>query len=194
MTAAEKPHIAVIGAGLSGLRCADVLLQHGLRVTVLEGRDRVGGRLHQTRLANDHWIDMGPNWIHGATGNIMLDLAMQTGTAAVDVHDVSCSFDETGDHVPTLESVKYETIMWDMIEEAFELSETKGESVDAQKSLVDFFEERLPVKIADGDEGAAKKRKIVRQLCEGWGAFIGSPAMRQSLRFFWLEKCIDDGK
>lgn len=41
----RKPHVVVVGAGVSGLRCADVLLQHGCRVTVLEARNRVGGRV-----------------------------------------------------------------------------------------------------------------------------------------------------
>lgn len=40
-----KPHVGVIGAGFSGLRCADILVQNGARVTILEARDRVGGRV-----------------------------------------------------------------------------------------------------------------------------------------------------
>lgn len=43
--AGRIPHVCVVGAGVAGLRCADVLLQHGVRVTILEGRDRVGGRV-----------------------------------------------------------------------------------------------------------------------------------------------------
>lgn len=41
----RKPHVCVVGAGVSGLRCADILLKAGLRVTVLEARNRVGGRV-----------------------------------------------------------------------------------------------------------------------------------------------------
>ena len=43
--AGRVPHVCVVGAGIAGLRCADVLLQHGIKVTILEGRDRVGGRV-----------------------------------------------------------------------------------------------------------------------------------------------------
>lgn len=39
------PHICIVGAGISGLRCADILLQQGFQVTMLEGRNRIGGRV-----------------------------------------------------------------------------------------------------------------------------------------------------
>lgn len=38
-------HVGIIGCGLAGLRCADILLQRGIRVTMLEARDRIGGRV-----------------------------------------------------------------------------------------------------------------------------------------------------
>ena len=41
----QKPHVCVIGAGMAGLRCAKVLSDKGVKVTVLEARDRVGGRV-----------------------------------------------------------------------------------------------------------------------------------------------------
>lgn len=43
--AGKIPHVCVIGAGVAGLRCADVLLKQGVKVTILEGRNRVGGRV-----------------------------------------------------------------------------------------------------------------------------------------------------
>ena len=39
------PHVCIVGAGFAGLRCADVLTQKGIKVTILEGRDRIGGRV-----------------------------------------------------------------------------------------------------------------------------------------------------
>lgn len=50
-------HIVIIGAGLSGIYAA-TLLQHHFRVTILEARDRIGGRVHTVE-----GFDMGPSWV-----------------------------------------------------------------------------------------------------------------------------------
>jgi NADPH-dependent 2,4-dienoyl-CoA reductase/sulfur reductase-like enzyme len=50
--AGKIPHVCVVGAGVAGLRCADLLLKHGVKVTVLEGRNRVGGRACLTGCSN----------------------------------------------------------------------------------------------------------------------------------------------
>lgn len=39
-----RPTVGVIGGGISGLRCSDILLENGFEVTVLEARNRLGGR------------------------------------------------------------------------------------------------------------------------------------------------------
>ena len=42
----SKPrHVGIVGAGISGLRCADKLLSQGFEVTIIEARDRIGGRV-----------------------------------------------------------------------------------------------------------------------------------------------------
>ena len=38
-------HVGIIGAGLAGLRCAEVLVEEGVKVTIIEARDRLGGRV-----------------------------------------------------------------------------------------------------------------------------------------------------
>lgn len=41
-----KKHVCIVGAGIPGLRCADILLSHGFDVTILEARDKIGGRVY----------------------------------------------------------------------------------------------------------------------------------------------------
>ncbi len=186
-------HIAIVGAGLSGLRCADILAQNGFQVTVFEGRDRVGGRVHQIQLANGKYVDMGANWIHGTNGNTILDIAKATGTSTNSLDESSSSFDEFGVRFPSTKRTKYETVMWNIIAEAFEYSKHSGAEIDPTKSLLDFFKEKIPQHIPETEADYEKERLMMLQMCESWGAFIGTRIARQSLKFFWLEECIDGG-
>ena len=59
-------HVIVIGAGAAGLAAARELARAGARVTIVEGRKRVGGRIFTTRLRD--WplpIELGAEFIHG---------------------------------------------------------------------------------------------------------------------------------
>ena len=41
----QRPRVGIVGAGLAGLRCAEVLINEGVEVTILEARNRIGGRV-----------------------------------------------------------------------------------------------------------------------------------------------------
>ncbi|KAL2261833.1 hypothetical protein VTK26DRAFT_3217 [Humicola hyalothermophila] len=187
----SRPHIGIVGAGVAGLRCADVLLRNGFRVTILEARSRVGGRIHQERLPNGHLIDVGANWIHGTTDNPIMDLVRETKTEVGVWDNRSYAFDEDGELLPLEESEKYSTLMWDIIADAFEYSNKHGSEIHPDKTLFDFFQEQVPVRIPDSEEGYERKRRILLQMAELWGNFVGSPLSQQSLKFFWLEECIE---
>jgi monoamine oxidase len=62
------PRVIVIGAGISGLVAARHLHASGFSVTVLEARERVGGRTW-TNGELDLPIDLGASWVHGADTN-----------------------------------------------------------------------------------------------------------------------------
>ena len=64
----------VIGAGLAGAAAARTLANAGVRVIVLEARDRIGGRIWSDR----SWgvpVELGAAWIHGTGGNPLVPLA-----------------------------------------------------------------------------------------------------------------------
>ena len=72
--------ILVIGAGMAGIAAARTLHDAGCRVTLLEARDRIGGRTHtDSSLGVD--IDLGAAWIHGPTANPLVPLARQHGVS-----------------------------------------------------------------------------------------------------------------
>ncbi|OLN86370.1 putative polyamine oxidase 4 [Colletotrichum chlorophyti] len=186
-----KPHIAIIGAGLAGLRCADILIQHGLLVTIIEGRERLGGRMFQDKLPNGQTVDLGPNWIHGTDDNPMLDLAKDTGTAFGCWDKRSHVFDESGNLLSLEESEHFSGMMWDIVQDAFDYSNKNSATIHPDESLWDFMQHRLEEKIPDTEDDFARKRAIVLQVAESWGGFVGSPVQKQSLKFFWLEECIE---
>jgi len=67
---AARPSVdcIVIGAGLSGLRAARCLMDHGVdKVLVLEGSNRVGGRLFSMRFNEHTTVECGANWVQGAS-------------------------------------------------------------------------------------------------------------------------------
>jgi hypothetical protein len=71
----------VVGAGVAGLTAARLLARGGLKVTVLEARNRAGGRIHtwnvddkstfsSSQQHNDaNLVDLGASFVHGHIGN-----------------------------------------------------------------------------------------------------------------------------
>jgi monoamine oxidase len=74
--------VAVIGAGAAGIAAARQLQGSGLRVQILEARDRVGGRAHTT-LSHGVPADLGAAWLHFAKENAWTTLATEMGCNVV---------------------------------------------------------------------------------------------------------------
>jgi len=83
----RAPHIvdvAVLGAGAAGLAAAAALAERGLRVSVLEARDRIGGRILTLADPSLDWpIELGPEFIHGHAPATRA-LLEQSGGIAID--------------------------------------------------------------------------------------------------------------
>lgn len=74
----EHVDLIVVGAGVAGLAAASILVREGLRVVVLEARDRIGGRTHTER-EGDRVTDLGASWIHGITDAPVYEAALAFG-------------------------------------------------------------------------------------------------------------------
>jgi hypothetical protein len=131
----------------------------------------------------------GPNWIHGTLNNPILNLAKQTGTALVTVEDQACVFDQKGEVINNDKATELLDLVWEIIREAFKYSNEECWNIAPEKSLKDFFIEQVVEKgLSEEDQ------MLVLQMAEMWGAFIGDPLERQSLKYFWLEECLDGGE
>jgi len=83
MSARTDCDVAVIGAGISGLKAALALEAQGFRVRVLEASDRTGGRIHSMRQLGDN-AEAGATYI-GAGYRRFMALADEYGIPLIDV-------------------------------------------------------------------------------------------------------------
>lgn len=111
----DLPCVIIIGAGLAGLSAASALLEAGFRVTLLEARSTVGGRIASHQLQNGEYIEFGAQFLHGIKGSPLLPLLNKFKVDIQPIEKSQCqSYDHTGkkidpaDFVPIMEKYKDE--------------------------------------------------------------------------------------
>lgn len=73
VTKREQADVVVVGGGIAGLVTARELGRCGLRVVVLEARDRLGGRVWTDhRLGRD--LEMGGTWVHWVQSHVWAEI------------------------------------------------------------------------------------------------------------------------
>lgn len=123
--------MVVIGAGIAGLAAAADLVKGGAQVTVLEARDRIGGRIHTSLAWPDLPMDLGASWIHGLDGNPVTDLARAAGARWV-----TTSYDSTRTTIaPQLAALGARDAGTAWAERLFEQAMERAEELEADVSV-----------------------------------------------------------
>lgn len=86
-------HIVIVGAGAAGLMAARALARTGKRVTLLEARDRCGGRIHPLPASEfGYAADGGAEFVHGEAP-VTRGLAREAGLSVRTIGGTQWSFD-----------------------------------------------------------------------------------------------------
>lgn len=131
----------------------------------------------------------GPNWVHGTDDNLLLELAKETGNHLASPSEDAYVYDAYGNLVNCQQVSESFDLIWEILAEAFRHSNENCEYIPPDVSLKDFFRDKLLARKLN-----AETRSFILELAEMWGAFIGDAFEKQSLKWFWLEECLEGGE
>jgi polyamine oxidase len=130
-------HVLVVGAGMAGLTAARALHEDGVNVTVLEARDRLGGRVW-TQDVEGVSIELGAWFFHGVKGSPLADFSDAEGIAYTPYSLLSTArvWDEaSASMVGTFGTAVMETALYQFWDELVELRTELGASADAHSGI-----------------------------------------------------------
>lgn len=183
--------VCVIGAGVSGLRAAGLLAAAGLEVTILEARDRIGGRVNQKSLLG-FLVDVGASWIHGTQGNPFVGLAEKVGATTVPCGAVHSICDQNGNWLNSDSAQNLYEEVWEIVEMAMEKSRKEYSVLPDSTRMMDFFREEVKRRRLQAKNPEVYEVLMV-QIVEMWGAFMGNECVYQSLKSLWLDAGLEGG-
>lgn len=127
--------ILIVGAGMAGLAAARQLADKGHTVTLLEARERSGGRVWTDRSLGLA-LDLGASWIHGAGDSVLTTLARRYNAATVvtdyEAHQI---YDYNGRSLTTAEWSEMDATFADLMAQLEELGETLDHDISIQQGL-----------------------------------------------------------
>ncbi|KAI1315940.1 hypothetical protein EDD11_000190 [Mortierella claussenii] len=194
-----KKHVVIIGAGISGLAAAHELSKHpsSIQVTVLEARNRIGGRLdtHRNLFSGEHQdipIDFGASWIHGVNpSNPMVSLAEAAG-ARLEATNSDVIYDRPG-HVELKEdeSNHYWAVLWDIFGRAQEYSRDNRKHISINTSFRKWLDHFLSTRQSKDPRlpnyMSRRELKIVPLLAQFWADENAIPLDKVSLKYMDAE-------
>ncbi|KAK5814647.1 hypothetical protein F5H01DRAFT_347045 [Linnemannia elongata] len=194
-----KKHIVIIGAGISGLAAAHELSKHpsSIQVTVLEARNRIGGRLdtHRNLVQGEHEdipIDFGASWIHGVDpSNPIVSLA-ETAQARLEATNSDVIYHHPGQ--PALkqeESNHYWAVLWEIFGKAQEFSRDNRNRISVHTSFRNWLDHYLSTRQSRDptlpNYMSPRERKIIPLLAQFWADENAIALNKVSLKYMDAE-------
>lgn len=183
----SDPQVLVVGAGAAGLSAARVLHEAGVPVTVLEARDRLGGRIWTAEVGEAR-LDLGAAWLHGTDDNPVAAFMDAHGLGYVQDPDRwTRLFDqETG--------TALSDAAWTTMDQATADFEAALPSLRRQLGDEAHVGQAVEAWLA-GAKLDAQGERLARHAIEQWMVELtyGSPVDRTGLSTFWQEGELQGG-
>lgn len=183
----SDPHVLVVGAGAAGLSAARVLHEAGVPVTVLEARDRLGGRIWTAEVGEAR-LDLGAAWLHGIEDNPVAAFMDAHGLRYVQDPDRwTRLFDqETGQALGDAAWTTMDQATADFEADLPSLRRRLGDEADVGQAVEAWL-------AGAGLDGQGER--LARHAIEQWMVELtyGSPVDRTGLSTFWQEGELQGG-
>jgi monoamine oxidase len=152
--------VVVVGAGIAGLAAAVELQKMDFLVTVLEGRDRIGGRIETDSVTFGGAVELGATWIHGSDGNPLTSLCGEASLSLFNTGEsvtmLTCSGGAIADDVDDRMLVAHR----DLLDAARLRAETAATEA-AEKEAATKAREAAEAAALSGAVTAAETRSVV---------------------------------
>ena len=185
---AEVEHVLVIGAGAAGLTAARALHEDGVEVTVLEARDRIGGRVWTKEVAGAP-IELGAWFFHGVDGSPLAGFSDANGIAYAPYSLLSTGMvwdESTASAVGGFGAVVMETALYRFFGALDELRGELGESADVRSAVAHWLNQQ---------EWEGRDRRLAEYTIETVMVEVGGsgPSDQTSLEWLFEGPMIDGG-
>lgn len=157
-----KKRIIVIGAGPAGLTAARHLARQGMSVTVLEARDRIGGRVYTDRSSLSVPVDLGASIITGVEADVATE--RRPDPSSLICAQLGLELTVLNSDCPLYDIVTGQKVPSDL-DEALE-AEYNGLLDDMVLLVAHKGEQAMRMSLEDGLEYALKRRRVAESKTE----------------------------